>query len=297
MSEPIIYSQLNNNFSQISNFALLDVTLSCKAYKLYSYMCYRIGLSDKWQFNKFEILKHFKEGESAMRSAFGELIEAGFLERKRIRNAKGIFGKTDYIIYAKPITKGSSPQVENPHVDNPQMEKPHEESSRVEKPQVENQPYNNKEGINKDSNNKDLSLSKNPKLRTLEECIAHAEKEKYPIDVPKFHKYYYGDPEDPPKMGMAKLMMSWASKPENQVVKESFTASSKIAPTESQEILQIRHEIKSLITRSGEMQDNLIFVSAPIEKTSSGFVIKVEDERALKYEEVLEKIKVKIEVK
>jgi hypothetical protein len=113
-------------------------------------MCYRIGTCPTWQFNRNEIIKHFKEGDSAIRVAFNELIEAGFLVRRRTRAERGRFSKMEYEIYEKPINKDSSPCVENPHVDNAQMEKP----------RVANQPHNNKEVINKEYNNKDSSSDK-----------------------------------------------------------------------------------------------------------------------------------------
>lgn len=158
MKDPIIYNNLRNNFSQISNYALLDISLSAKAYKLYAYMCYRIGLSSSWQFNKDEILKHFKEGEKAMRSAFKELIDAGFLERKRVRNNKGLFEKTDYIIYAEPINKVSNPQAQKRHVDKRHVDNPH----------VDNATLNNKDKNNKELTNKEfLSLSNEEKKERL----------------------------------------------------------------------------------------------------------------------------------
>lgn len=148
-------------------------------------------------------------------------------------------------------------------------------------------------------NNPNPSLSKTPKFRTLEECIAHAEKEKYFIDVLKFHKYYYGDLNDLPKKGMSKLMMSWAQKPENQFYEKATNV--KIVPTEPEEIKKIREEIKVRIYRANYengMSDHIAFFQGkPIEKTPSGYLIKVDDGRALRYEEVLKQIKVEIEIK
>lgn len=170
--DPVIYNRLRNNFTQVSNSALLNTKLSAKAYKLYAYMCYRIGISESWEFNKEEILKHFKEGEIAMRSAFNELIKEGFLVRERVRNDKGFFIKTDYIIYAEPVNTGSNPQVQNPRVDKPRVDNPH----------VENAVYNNKEEINKENNNKDSFSSSSEK----DELLNHHQKNKMKCDFEEF---------------------------------------------------------------------------------------------------------------
>jgi len=135
-----IYNALRNNFTQISNFALLDIKLSAKAYKLYAYMCYRIGISESWEFNEPEILKHFKEKRDAMRVAKSELIETGYLVKIQTRKGSGIFSKNDYQLMAEPENKGSTPPPENPSTVNP---------SAVN-PSTENTAYSNKERNNKD---------------------------------------------------------------------------------------------------------------------------------------------------
>jgi hypothetical protein len=141
----VIYNRIQNNFTQVSNLAGLDSNLSAKAFKLYWYMCYRIGTCPTWQFNKTEILKHFKEGEKALRVAFNELIDAGFLVRKQSRNEGGKFGSLDYEIFAEPINTDSTPQAQNRRADNRQ----------AEKGQAENALHNNKEVINKELSNKE----------------------------------------------------------------------------------------------------------------------------------------------
>ncbi len=143
---------------------------------------------------------------------------------------------------------------------------------------------------NKDKNKSSLSV----KSRTLEECLAHAEKEKYSIDVEKFWKYYFGDPTDLPKAGMAKLMMSWASKPENQVVRKSQTTGAKVE-IETPEIAEIRSTIK--FTVGQQDRDDCQLFAGKIEKDGEGFKIFVTSEKALRYAEVLGQINVKIEVK
>ncbi len=294
MKDPIIYSQLRNNFSQISNFALLDTELSAKAYKLYAYMCYRIGLSTSWQFNKSEILKHFREGESAMRSAFNELIDRGFLERKRVRNDKGIFERTDYTIYAEPVNKGSNPQVENPRVDKPPVE-----NSREGKPHVENQQHINKEGINKDSNNKDLYFFPNPKTAAESEIEFYKKEKKYLSDVGKFFTHWQKfDWKDKGKKIQNRYAAfdEWEKKylemnPQKEIIKTAATLPQK----ENPKITAIRDKIKQEIGKVGPHADWMLF--GKIEEKDGYFVIEAKSDKALQYREVLEEINVKIELK
>ena len=69
MTKSKIYNKIQNNFTQVSNLALLDIRLSGKAYKLYAYMVFRIGTAPDWYFYEEEILKNFKESRDAIRSA------------------------------------------------------------------------------------------------------------------------------------------------------------------------------------------------------------------------------------
>lgn len=193
-----------------------------------------------------------------------------------------------------PQSKGESTQSYG------EVTKSNGEQSRSKGDKDDSRSDNSPTYTNSKTSIKQTSLSKIPKVRTLEECIAHAEKEKYSIDVSKFHKYWYGDPEDPPKRGMAKLMMSWASKPENQIIAKDITIQKSLKSEESAEVKKLREVIKGAICRDNEkgyLDHQELFAGKPIEKTSSGFVIKVDDERALKYQEVFRKIKVNIEVR
>lgn len=136
------------------------------------------------------------------------------------------------------------------------------------------------------------------KIPTLEQCIAHAEREKFSIDVKKFHKYYYSDLTDLPKLGMMKLMQSWADKPSNQIVIKAVVK--KSLTTESEVIKTIREKIKQQICWANHNVSTdyfLYFDEKGVEKTTSGFLVTVSDSKALKYADELEKINVRIEVK
>lgn len=253
--------------------------MSSKAYKLYAYMCYRIGISTSWQFNKSEILKHFTEGESAMRSAFDELIKNGFLERKRIRNDRGIFIKTDYIIYAEPVIIDSNPQVENPHVDNPQ----------VGKPRVEKRLYNNKETKNKDSSNKDfISLPAEAKKEKLKSIWLE---KKLKSNCEEY--YNFRERKSPGWKSVNNLEedIKWW---ENNYLKMNPTTK-QILQVESKEIQNLRYQIKRLFL--GTMEYEKYFDFAALERDGATFKIFVTDKKALEHQEKLKTINIKIEVK
>jgi DNA-binding MarR family transcriptional regulator len=292
MAEPIIYNQLKNNFSQISNHALLDTNLSAKAYKLYAYMCYRIGLSQSWQFNTTEILKHFKEGESAMRTAFNELIKAGFLERKRIRNAKGIFERTDYVIYAEPVNATSVPHVENPRVEKPGVEIPKVDSPFVEKPRAENRTYNNKEGNNKDKNNRSLSLEE---MKNFWKELKERENYDFEFDVKNFFDWCS---DEDLKIGWKNVMKSWAKKPENQIkqIKPSLAHSPSLVE-ESAEIKKLRGDIKFVLGNAGNPSAGIVLAAKPIVKVGEEFILKTSEPRDMQFQALLTRLKIKIEVK
>lgn len=282
MREPIIYNKLRNNFTQVSNIALLDVRISSKAYKLYAYLCYRIGISESWRFNKDEILKHFKEGEKAMRSAFNELIECGFLERKRVRNDKGFFEKTDYTIYAEPVNTESDPQVQNRHVDNRHVENPH----------VDNAVYSNREIINKDKNNKDFS----PAEKMWNEL---KEREKYNFEIDEKRCWQWIEDEgEKLKISKKNAMKSWAEKPRNQIKKSAnpLVSSSKLTKEVAQ-IAEIRSNIKFWLAQSNEHTASQYFSEGQAEIDLEKKVIYVKSRKALQYQDILDKINIKIEFK
>lgn len=284
MKSPIIYNQLKNNFSQISNHALLDTSLSAKAYKLYAYMCYRIGLSDSWQFNTYEILKHFKEGDKAMRVAFKELIDAGFLERKRVRNEKGIFERTDYTIYAEPVNTGSNPQVQNRRVDNRHVDNPH----------VDNASLNKKEGINKDLSNKELiSLPLESKREILKKIWAE---KNLKSDCEKYLLFR----EKSNWKGVSNLEadIAWwengfkEKNPQLYIEKKPASSKTEFDKKLEQEMKEKMADIKFIFGEEGP----LLYLHEFL-KVDEGFLLKVTNPKALKFEQELKKINVKIEVK
>ncbi len=100
-----IYNDLQNDFTQIPNTILTDTKISALAFKIYCYICYRIGVSSQWEFYNDEIISHFKEKTTAFFRAKNELLKYGYL--KKIKQNKAINGKfkgCDYSIHKNPIS-------------------------------------------------------------------------------------------------------------------------------------------------------------------------------------------------
>lgn len=251
-----------------------------------------------WKFFWSEILKHFKEGRDQMIRAMGDLEKLGYIQKKRAKKGN-LFSGMDIQVFYDPLLPFDPHQqnqgsVRDPEIQGTETQGPEDQSSDSQLPESQGTYKNQSKQY---SSNKYLSLSKIP---TLEDCITHAEKEKFLIDVEKFFKFYFVDSDKPTKLSWKQLMRSWAAKPSNHFIKSESVRDSNIPAKieeESKEIQGVRSDIRIKLNLAGFRDAENLFDSKQIEKTSSGFIIKVEDERALKYQEVLKNINVIIEVK
>lgn len=317
-----IYNALKNNFTQVSNHALLDVRLSAKAKMLYAYMCYRLGISEKWEFIETEILKHFKEKRDAMREAKNELIEFGYLVKIQTRNDKGFFQKNDYEIFAESQPVASDPSPEKPSTGSPSTDEP---SSG--KPSTENASYNNKEPTNKDSTNKDLTnktgaaiswkeilkgggLSNEKKVWSVaevysflsSETIQRIQQADLDIDV-LLRKYviWINKPEVGKPKNFDNAFPRWVENFEK--IKLPKLVGSDGLKTLSfdkwEEDAKVREKIKTLMHYFPN-EEAQIFAVAPLSKTDTSWQISLSEanfEKLFKHQELLSSINVKIELK
>lgn len=129
------------NYSVISNYHLRDMNLSLKAKGLLSLM---LSLPDGWDYTTKGLAKICKDGIDSIRTTVKELETYGYIQRKRIRNAKGQMTTTEYTILEQPVL--DSPRLENPILDKPRQEKPAQE-----KPTQLNTKESSTEEINTDS--------------------------------------------------------------------------------------------------------------------------------------------------
>lgn len=108
----------NNNYVVMNRTALNDNRLSWKAKGI---MAYLLSMPDDWVFYMDELVTHAADGRDSFRSGFKELKDAGYVERRAIKDeqTKKIIS-WETIVHEVPI----EPVTEKPHTDIPQMEKP-----------------------------------------------------------------------------------------------------------------------------------------------------------------------------
>lgn len=121
-----VLNKPRNKFTQISNDALNDIKLSCKAKGLLAFM---LSKPDKWNFSMRGIATQVKEGETAVRNIIKELRQQSYLKVESIRNEKGRIDHWEYTLSHKR-TDGKEhivdyPDVENTHVDNSHVDGEH----------------------------------------------------------------------------------------------------------------------------------------------------------------------------
>ena len=87
------------DYTVISNVFLRDENLSLKSKGLLAYV---MSLPNDWVLYVSELANHHKDGISAIYSSFKELIELGYVRRKRER-IDGKLAGVEYIISETPI--------------------------------------------------------------------------------------------------------------------------------------------------------------------------------------------------
>jgi hypothetical protein len=102
----------NKNYTTISNGVFKNKGISLKAKGLMGYL---LSLPSDWDLSINGIVSISKEGRTAIRNVFTELINAGYIERKQIRN-KGKFVGYDYFVFEQP--KLGNPITVKPTLDN-----------------------------------------------------------------------------------------------------------------------------------------------------------------------------------
>lgn len=107
------------DYTVMSNHHFKNKTLSYRAVGLLSVM---LSVPENWDYTLAGLSMLHAESIDAVRTALGELENAGYVERHRIRNEKGQLKETEYIIRELPISK--KPALENPILVSPAQAKP-----------------------------------------------------------------------------------------------------------------------------------------------------------------------------
>lgn len=136
----VIRVEKNKNYTVMSNAHLDDPRLSLRAIGLLSKM---LRMPDDWDYTVRGLAAMCKEGRDAVSSTLTELIEAGYVVRRRTRDASGVLRGIEYVVY-----ETAQPRPENQDVDEerePRPEKPDTaEPDTASPPQpstIENQVY------------------------------------------------------------------------------------------------------------------------------------------------------------
>lgn len=108
----IIRRRRNSGFTIIGNVVFDDDRLSYEAAGLLGYLLSR---PDHWEVNQTQLGDRRGVGRDRMRRIVGELIEAGYMRRERIRNeSSGTFNGSTYLVYDEP-QKADPEEVEDDH--------------------------------------------------------------------------------------------------------------------------------------------------------------------------------------
>ena len=122
-----------SNFTIVSNAILMNNFMSMKATCLLLKM---LGKPDDWDYTINGMRTFCAEGRDAIRSALRELEHYGYLERRKVRDSRGRYTDTEYIIYEEPVSRppqSAYPGAENPSLDEPFSEKPAEINKDINK--------------------------------------------------------------------------------------------------------------------------------------------------------------------
>jgi len=112
----------DTNFTVINNEFIFNKDMSLKAKGL---LCHLLALPNDWKLYVEELITWHKDGKSAIYSAFKELSEHNYIERKVIRE-NGKIVKHEYIVYEKP-----KQLIKKQHVEKLNVEKQHIENETL----------------------------------------------------------------------------------------------------------------------------------------------------------------------
>lgn len=106
MSKAVFRNKRRDNFTIIANAALRNPNLSLKAKGLLALM---LSFPDDWQYHMSHIEQQSTDGRDSLRSGLRELLNAGYLERTRVRDGDGKLGGYEYCVGDEiPSTDGFS---------------------------------------------------------------------------------------------------------------------------------------------------------------------------------------------
>ena len=118
------------NYTVMANYHLRDTSLSLKAKGLLSLM---LSLPEGWDYTTKGLACICKDGVDSICSTVKELENAGYVQRRRLRNELGHLTEVEYTILEKPVRPdstenppktGKAPKRENPVLEKPVLSNP-----------------------------------------------------------------------------------------------------------------------------------------------------------------------------
>ena len=132
------------NYTVMANYHLRDTSLSLKAKGLLSLM---LSLPEGWDYTTKGLACICKDGVDSICSTVKELENAGYVQRRRLRNELGHLTEVEYTILEKPVRpdstenppkSGTAPKRDNPVLEKPVLGNPVLDIPEQEEPEQEN---------------------------------------------------------------------------------------------------------------------------------------------------------------
>lgn len=156
------------NYTVMANYHLRDTSLSLKAKGLLSLM---LSLPEGWDYTTKGLACICKDGVDSICSTVKELENAGYVQRRRLRNELGHLTEVEYTILEKPVRpdstenppkagkapKRENPVLEKPVLGNPVLDIPEQAFPEQEEPEQENPAQLNIQESITEKSNKDRS--------------------------------------------------------------------------------------------------------------------------------------------
>lgn len=155
----------NKNYTVMANYHLRDISLSLKAKGLLSLM---LSLPEGWDYTTKGLACICKDGVDSICSTVKELENAGYVQRRRLRNELGHLTEIEYTILEKPVRTASSeesvlpdssakartppkrekPVLDAPVLDNPEQAFPEQAIPEQEEPEQDEPEQENPAQLN-----------------------------------------------------------------------------------------------------------------------------------------------------
>lgn len=185
----------------MANHHLRNRELSLKAKGLLSLM---LSLPEDWDYTTKGLSCICKDGVDSICATIKELEKAGYVKRRRLRDAQGRLSDLEYTILEKPEPLPSppeSPQRENPVVVNPDVVEPDVDNPELGKPHTENpaqlsiQEVNKQESITGQSNTHSFFPAGAP-AEGQKDALDEREKIKHQIEYDWLREQFRAEPID-----------------------------------------------------------------------------------------------------